>query len=131
VRSYELDANDHVNNAVYVAYAEEVATLHSESVGFGRDWSRNQAGMWVVRHHDITYALAAGLGDELELTTEVEELRGARAVRRTVIRLARDGSLVVDMRTDWVWIRQSDRRPVRIPEPLVAAFGGWLRRPQA
>ena len=31
VRSYELDANGHVNNAVYVAYAEEVANQHAES----------------------------------------------------------------------------------------------------
>jgi acyl-CoA thioester hydrolase len=122
VRSYELDANGHVNNSVYVAYAEEVATLHSETIGFGHAWTVEQAGAWVVRRHEITYALAATYGDELELTTEVEEVRGARAVRHTIIRLVGDGSLVVDMRTEWVWIRKSDGRPTRIPAPLVALY---------
>jgi acyl-CoA thioester hydrolase len=128
VRSYELDANGHVNNAVYVAYAEEVATLHSESLGYGRAWASAQAGTWVVRHHEITYALAAKFGDELELTTEVELIRGARAVRHTLIRRGGDGSLVVDMHTEWVWIRLSDGRPTRIPESLVAAFSALESR---
>ena len=35
VRSYELDSNGHVNNAVYLAYAEELATLHAEALGEG------------------------------------------------------------------------------------------------
>jgi acyl-CoA thioester hydrolase len=77
----------------------------------------------VVRHHEITYALAAKFGDELELTTEVERIRGARAVRHTSIRRGGDGSLVVDMRTEWVWVRLADGRPSRIPESVVAAFG--------
>jgi acyl-CoA thioester hydrolase len=126
VRIYELDANGHVNNSVYVAYAEEVAALHAESLGFGRTWALEQAGTWVVRHHEITYASPAGYGDELQLTTEVEQLRGARAVRHTAIRLAGDGRLVVEMRTEWVWIRLSDRRPGRIPASVIAAFGGPL-----
>jgi acyl-ACP thioesterase len=40
VRTYELDANGHVNNAVFVAYAEEVANQHAEALGFGRAWTQ-------------------------------------------------------------------------------------------
>jgi acyl-CoA thioester hydrolase len=127
VRSYELDANGHVNNSVYVAYAEEVANQHAEALGFGRTWRVNQGGAWVVRRHEITYFLAATYGDELQLTTQVEQMRGARAIRNTVIRLVEGGSLVVEMKTEWVWIRLSDRRPSRIPETAWAAFGGPTR----
>jgi acyl-CoA thioester hydrolase len=125
VRSYELDANGHVNNSVYVAYAEEVANQHSEALGFGRAWTRDNAGAWVVRRHKITYFLAATYGDELQLTTEVQHMRGARAIRNTVIRLVQDGSLVVEMQTEWVWIRLSDRRPSRIPAAALAAFSAF------
>jgi acyl-CoA thioester hydrolase len=124
VRSYELDANGHVNNSVYVAYAEEVANQHAEAIGFGRVWTREHGGTWVARHHEITYFLAATYADELQLTTEVEQMRGARAIRNTVIRLVEGGSLVVQMQTEWVWVRLSDGRPTRIPPTAIAAFGG-------
>src|ERR1700736_3085310 len=122
VRSYELDANGHVNNAVYVAYAEEVANQHADAVGFGRAWTRDHSGTWVARRHAITYFLPASYGDELELTTEVAEMRGARAIRNTVIRLLPDKSLVVEMETEWVWPRLSTGRPSRIPAAALAAF---------
>ncbi len=124
VRTYELDSNAHVNNAVYVAYAEEVAAQHAESIGFGREWTLAHGGIWVARRHEITYLRPAGYGDELQLTTEVEEMRGARAIRHTVIRRARDDSVLVDMQTEWVWLRAATGRPERIPPEIVAAFTG-------
>ncbi|MGI9146680.1 MAG: acyl-CoA thioesterase [Chloroflexota bacterium] len=127
VRSYELDANGHVNNSVYVAYAEEVANQHAEALGFGRGWTQAHAGAWVVRRHEITYLRAATYGDELQLTTQVQQMRGARGIRNTVIQLVPDGSLVVQMQTEWVWIRLSDGRPVRIPASALAAFSASRR----
>jgi len=122
VRQYELDVNGHVNNSVYVAYAEEVATRHAEALGFGRVWSRDRRGSWVVRKHDITYHRAATYGEELELTTHVESMHGARATRRTTIRLREASALVAEIVTEWVWVRVPEGRPSRIPEEIVAAF---------
>ena len=31
VRGYELDSRGHVNNAVYLSWAEEIATAHAEA----------------------------------------------------------------------------------------------------
>ena len=64
VRSYELESNGHVNNSVYLGYAEEVATLHAEAFGFGRAWTHKQDGMWVVGKHEITYRLPAAQSDD-------------------------------------------------------------------
>jgi acyl-CoA thioester hydrolase len=122
VRSYELDSNAHVNNAVYVAYAEDLAAQHAELLGFGREWTLARGALWVARRHDITYLRPAGYGDVLELTTQVEEMRGARAMRHTTIRLASDATPVVDMRTEWVWLRAATGRPERIPPEILAAF---------
>ena len=36
VRGYELASNGHVNNAVYLSWAEELATAHAEAAGYGR-----------------------------------------------------------------------------------------------
>ena len=121
VRSYELDSNGHVNNAVYLAYAEEVAVLHAEALGFGHEWTLALGGAWVVRKHEIVYHSPARFGDELELTTTVLSMRGARAMRQT--RIARIGdALLAEFATEWVWVRASDGRPLRVPEALRAAF---------
>jgi acyl-CoA thioester hydrolase len=121
VRSYELDSNGHVNNSVYLAYAEEVAVLHAETLGFGREWTTHQGGAWVVRKHEVVYHQPALFGDELELTTTVVGMRGARAVRQTSISRA-DGTRLADIVTEWVWIRASDGRPTRVPPVLLDAF---------
>ncbi|HEV7662636.1 MAG TPA: thioesterase family protein [Chloroflexota bacterium] len=121
VRSYELDGNGHVNNSVYLAYAEEVATLHAEGLGFGRQWTLDNGGTWVVHKHEIVYHRPAVYGDELELTTRVTQMRGARGLRATSIRLL-DGQLVADITTEWVWVRISDGRPTRVPEAMVRVF---------
>ena len=123
VRQYELDINGHVNNSVYIAYAEEVATRHAEALGFGRTWTRERSGSWVVRKHAITYHRPATYGEALALTTRVETLHGARAIRRTSIRLGDDGPLVAEIETEWVWVRQADGRPMRIPSEIIDAFG--------
>ena len=83
VRGYELDSRGHVNNAVYLSWAEEIATAHAEAAGYGREWSARQGGGWVIRKTEITYHRPAVYGDEVELTVKVELVRGARGVRRT------------------------------------------------
>ena len=121
MRSYELDSNGHVNNSVYLAYAEEVAVLHAEALGFGRAWTTLQGGAWVVRKHEIVYHQPALYGDELELTTTLIAMRGARGVRETSIG-RQDGTRLTDITTEWVWVRASDGRPTRVPPELMAAF---------
>ena len=120
MRTYELDLNGHVNNAVYLNYAEQIASEHAEAIGFGRAWSAEQGAGWVARRHELVYHQPAFYGDELELTTRVEVMRGARGQRYTTITRISDGTLLTDIRTEWVWVRLSDGRPARIPPELVA-----------
>jgi acyl-CoA thioester hydrolase len=120
VRGYELDSRGHVNNAVYLSWAEEVATAHAEAAGYGREWSAARGGGWIIRRTEITYHRPAVYGDEVEVTVRVELVRGARGVRRTMIRRASDGELFAEVLTEWVWVRLSDGRPTPVPAELVA-----------
>jgi acyl-CoA thioester hydrolase len=119
VRQYEVDHQGHVNNAVYLNYAEELAARHSELIGYAREWAEAKGGAWVIRRHEITYHSPARFGDELELTVRVELVRGARGQRRTTIVLVPDGRLVAEIFTEWVWVRASDGRPAPVPQELV------------
>jgi acyl-CoA thioester hydrolase len=122
VRQYELDAQGHVNNAVYLNYAEEVATRHAEAAGFGADWSSRQGGGWVVRRHEVVYHAPARGGDRLELTTRVQDMRGARGLRRTTIVRLPERQPIAEILTEWVWVRLPDGRPARPPAELCAFF---------
>jgi acyl-CoA thioester hydrolase len=119
VRGYELDSRGHVNNAVYLNWAEELATAHAEAAGYGQEWSTRQGGGWVIRRTEIVYHRPAVYGDEVELTVKVELVKGARGVRRTTIRRVADGKMLADILTEWVWVRLSDGRPMPAPRELV------------
>lgn len=122
VRTYELDLNGHVNNAVYLNWAEQIATEHVEAHGFGQAWTGPRGGAWIVRRHEITYRRPALYGDEVVLTTRVGEFRGARGLRRTTVTRGADGEILAEIDTEWVWIRLSDGRPTRIPDDLIQFF---------
>lgn len=122
VRTYELDMNGHVNNAVYLNWAEQLATEHVEVAGFGRVWTDARRGAWVVRRHEITYRTPAVYGDELELTTRAVSIKGARGFRDTTITRVADGAPIADVHTEWVWVHLPDGRPARPPDDLVRFF---------
>ena len=119
VRSYELDSNGHVNNAVYLNWVEEIATEHAEAAGYGREWSLARGGGWVIRRSEIVHHAPAVYGDEVEVHVRVELVRGVRAVRRTWIRRLPNRELVAEATTEWVWIRLQDGRPTAVPQKLV------------
>ena len=119
VRSYELDANGHVNNAVYLNWAEEIATEHAEAAGYGRDFSQAKGGGWIIRRSEITHHHPAVYNDMVDVEVTVEWIRGARAVRRTWIRRTADNALLAEVTTEWVWVRLADGRPAPVPKELV------------
>lgn len=122
VRQYELDIQGHVNNAVYLHWAEQTAVDHVEALGFGRAWSLANDGGWVVREHTIAYHRPITYGDTAVVTTLPQELIGVRGIRRTEIRRASDGQLAAVATTVWAWVRISDQHPARIPAELRRAW---------
>ena len=122
VRTFELDSNGHVNNAVYLNYAEQVAVDHAEALGFGREWAERHQVAWAVREHHVVYHRPAVYRDLLQLTTRVQSLGGVRAVRYTTIRREADGELLAEITTQWVCLKVPEQRPTRIPADLMASY---------
>jgi acyl-CoA thioester hydrolase len=118
----DLDPAGHMNNAVYVAYIEDIgaqlAAAHGwpmarmESIGLGI----------VARYHRIEYKQPAMLGDELELSTWISDVEPSTAVRHTTITRLGDGALVARARTVHVWIDTATGQATPIPGALLADF---------
>jgi acyl-CoA thioester hydrolase len=119
----DIDELGHVNNTVYLRYAEEVARAHSERQGLSLAAYQALGVVPVVRQHRITYHRSAVLGDALSVETQVQAFAGARAGRHTRIYRARDRVLLAEVATDWVWVSAARGRPTRAPAAVLEAFG--------
>lgn len=122
VRTYEVDENGHVNNGVYLGWAENLTAEHVELAGFGRDWCLERGGAWFVRRHEITYREPARRLDEIEATVRVLHLGGVRGERRTTFHRVADGADLAEVRTEWVWVRLADGRPMRVPDEMLERY---------
>lgn len=118
----DMDELEHVSNITYVRWLQRVATEHSAAAGWDAPAYRALGAVFVVRRHEIDYHAPAYAGDRIGLCTWVEWWRTASTLRRTEIRRAGDGLLLVSASTLWALVAADGGRPRRIPEPLRRAF---------
>jgi acyl-CoA thioester hydrolase len=122
VRHYELDAFNHVNNAVYANYMQEAAIEASTAAGYSPSWYREQGTSWFIRQLSIRYYLQAAYGDELDVTTWVSDMRRVASNREYKITRASDGAQVARARVNWVYIDLKTGQPLRIPKEFEKDF---------
>ena len=117
VEKEHLDSLNHVNNAVYVQWIQEIAAEHWLSK---QPEAHTVEAYWVVLEHNIKYKRQAYLHDKLRIETWVEAPQGVKFPR--VVKFYHGDMLVVDARTLWCWLDQTTNRPKRIPDQLLAKF---------
>ncbi|HEY3333597.1 MAG TPA: acyl-ACP thioesterase domain-containing protein [Candidatus Limnocylindrales bacterium] len=120
VRFDECGANGVVRTSALLRYAQDVAWIHSERLGFDRAWYADRGLAWVVRAAELGIVARVSLGDTLSITTAITGFRKVWARRRTEARLE-DGTLALWGHTDWV---MTDHRglPGRVPPEFPAAL---------
>jgi acyl-CoA thioester hydrolase len=113
-----IDELGHVNNTVYVAWAQEAGVRH---------WrSRAPAAMlgaffWVASRLEIDFLAETREGEDLWIETWVEAPRGARFDRQVRI-VGTDGRLRAAVRTTWALIDAGTRRPARVTKEMADLF---------
>lgn len=122
VRHYEMDAQGHVNNAVYQHYLEQAAIEHCEILGYAPSRYRELGGTFVMRRVTIDYLRPAFAGDTLAITTWVQDMRGTRSTRRYEIRRQGETDLLVTAEALWVWVDLETMRPRAIPKEISLTF---------
>jgi len=101
-------------------YAQDVAWVHSERLGFGRDWYASRGLAWVVRSAELAVLQPVVLGATITISTAITGFRKVWARRRTDARAA-DGTLAFWAHTDWVMTGPGGM-PARVPPEFPAAF---------
>jgi len=115
----DIDENGHVNNVVYLDWAQRLAIAHWRSLAPAEalaTWA------WVALRHEVDYRRALVLGETVHGRTWVADtVQGPRFDR--FIRLdAQDGAMCAQVRTTWVLIEQATGRPKRVPPWMLEMF---------
>jgi acyl-CoA thioester hydrolase len=119
VQPADIDEQNHVNNAVYLRWVQDVATAHWKSLASAE--AQNAIG-WVVLRHEIDYRSPAGLGDEIVLRTWVGQASRLKFERFTEIKRKIDKQLLAQARTLWVPIDWRTGKPTRVSADVRARF---------
>ena len=115
----DIDEQNHVNNAVYLRWIQDVATAHWKSLAS----AEAQAALgWVVLRHEVDYRAPASLGDEIRLRTWVGKASRLKFERFTEIHRKVDNRLLAQGRTLWVPIDARTGKPTRVGAELRAQF---------
>lgn len=115
----DIDAQGHVNNVVYLRYAQDAAVAHWRSV---TSPEQRETSAWVARRHEIDYLRPGFEGDELLARTWVGDASGATFDRFVEIVRTTDGEVLAKVRTVWVLIDPKSLRPRRVDAAIRAPF---------
>ena len=115
----DIDELGHVNNAVWVRWAQDLAVAHWAAVAPPQ---HQEAYIWVVTRHEIDYRGNVGPGETVRGETWVGETpRGARFDRRFTFTGA-DGRVKVEGVTTWALLDRASGRLLRVRREVAAAF---------
>lgn len=115
----DIDENGHVNNVVYLAWAQDLAIAHWRSLASAE---AQATWAWIALRHEIDYRRALKPGETGHGRTWVSDMAEGPRFDRFVRIDAADGAMCAQLRTTWVLIEQATGRPKRVPPWMVEAF---------
>ena len=123
VEAPDIDAYDHVNNAVYLTWLDRAAWSHSAALGVPLEKCvALRRGMAALRT-EIDFVRAALSGDRVRVATWIAGSNGRlRVERRFHVVRARDDATLARARTEYVCINLDSGRAVRMPELFARAY---------
>ena len=123
VAASDIDAYNHVNNSVYLAWFDRAAWSHSAALGISlEECVRIRRGM-AAHRAEIDYQKAAVLGDQVAVATWIVSTDNRlRVERRFQVRRASNAETLARARTDYVCINLDSGRACRMPEAFSRAY---------
>src|SRR5574338_1221339 len=116
----DIDELGHVNNIVYLRYAQDIAVAHWRARANAESVARY---VWMVMRHEVDYRAQLTLGDEVEVRTRVDDApRGATWARFVEIYKAGAEKPAAQIKSNWALLDAETRRVKRVPMEIVSRF---------
>jgi len=128
VRAADIDAYDHVNNAVYLTWLDRAAWSHSAALGIPlAQCVAMRRGMAALRT-EIDFVRAARAAERVQIATWIADGDGRlRVERRFQVLRAADGATLARARTEYVCINLDSGKAVRMPPEFARAYVATVR----
>lgn len=117
--SGDIDELGHVNNAVWVRWAQDLAVAHWEAVA---TVAHRDAFIWVVTRHEIDYRGNVGAGETVMGETWVPDAPHGARFNRHFRFTGADGRVKVEGVTTWALIDRASGRLLRVRPEVAAPF---------
>jgi len=123
VEAADIDAYEHVNNAVYLTWLDRAAWSHSAALGVPLEQCVALRRGMAAQRIEIDYLRAARAGDVVRAATWIVSADARlRAERRFQVRRVSDGVTLARARIDYVCINLDSGRATRMPESFARAY---------
>jgi acyl-CoA thioester hydrolase len=120
VAAADIDELGHVNNIVYLRYAQDIAITHWRTRAPAE---MLDAYVWVVTRHEVDYRAQLELGDDVEVRTYVDAApRGPSWIRFVEVYKAGAEKPSASIKSNWVMLDAQTRRMKRVPLDLAQRF---------
>lgn len=119
-RAHEIDELGHVNNAVYLNWAQDIATAHWRAAAPER---LSSDFVWVALRHEIDYRDQIVEGESVEIRTWLGRASGPRFERFVDIRKPGAARFSAQVKTDWCLVDAATRKPKRVGPEILEPFG--------
>ena len=116
----DIDDNGHVNNVVYLRWAQDLGVAHWRSLA---PPEAQATWAWVALRHEIDYRRELKLGQAAHGRTWVAEAAEGPRFDRFIRIDDADGGMCAQVRTTWVLVEQATGKPRRVPAWMLEMFG--------
>jgi acyl-CoA thioester hydrolase len=117
--SADIDGMGHVNNVVYLRWAQELALNPMAARAPAEEQAR---WAWIVLRHEVDYRRALMPGETARARTWVAPSAEGPRFERFVRIDGPDGAMCAQARTIWCLIDQASGHPRRVPAWMVETF---------
>ncbi len=118
----DIDAVQHVNNAVYLNYIDKCGMQVIAAHGWPITRMLDEGHAVLIRRHQILYKQPARLNDELVITTWISNVHRSTATRHYHIKRKSDDAMIAIVHSLGVWVDLTSGRPHRFPEKFLEDF---------
>lgn len=118
VQAKDIDSLNHVNNVVYLQWANDIAAEHWKQLS---NPSIDASYFWVCLRHEIDYLGEAHLGDAVDILTWVGVSKGVKSTRH--ISILKGDKLLCKLVSTWCLIDAHTKRPTRINQDILDLLG--------